>query len=902
MQTKLNMPGLRPSLIPRADLIERLNAGRHGRLTLISAPAGFGKTTLAVAWLKRQQSLVAWISLDPGDDDPRRFLLYLISACRQTLPTVDADLLRLLQLPAADIVWERVLTAVLNEIAAANTPLILALDEYQHIEAAAIHEMLSFWLEHQPARCQLLLTTRRDPPLPLSRWRARGQLNEVRLDDLRFTPEEIDQFFRETITLTLSQSDLALLAERTEGWPAGLQLAAAAMPPAAGSGTFAPSQFIASFSGSNRLVLDYLADEVLAQQAEDTRHFLFCTAVSDRLCAPLCAALLAADGKKTVNVEAAQKMLELLDDANLFIMPLDQERRWYRYHPLFTDLLRDHLQRTQAEKIPILHGRASRWFAANGLPAEAINHALAAEDETAAARLIAEQAPALIRRGEVAALNRWLQQLAPAVRQANPRLDLYLVVAQLLAGAFTHLSEMMTTVDRMTAHLQTAVSPESDRLLAEANAIRAVLLVEKGDTRAGLALAEPAALELAQDSSAYGRYLQAVLAATMGLAYRDLGKTETAVSAYARAGQQFDSPAAVLLAAYEQGRLRQEMGQLRQAEQILQQALAWSTDQFGSGAAAVPLVGAAHIGLGRLLYERHRLDEAGHSLENGIELTAQRGGLGIDRDGLLALAFVRQAQGSSEEANELMARALAHASQSPRADAQLRAAAKQTRLWLLQGNLAAADQWARQQTIDLQNPAYPAEITAVTLACVQLHQQQGQHALAILDPFLPLAERGGRYGRLIEIWLLQAAAHQQLAQADKALDFLKRSLNLAAAEGYVRLFLDVGQPLRPLLETAVAQGIMPDVSHQLLALLTSEPKQPATLRPGPSASLIEPLSERELEVLRLVAEGLTNREIGLRLHLSPNTIKRHTLNIYEKLNVHNRTEAVAAARNHGFLR
>jgi len=512
---------------------------------------------------------------------------------------------------------------------------------------------------------------------------------------------------------------------------------AAAMRAAVKTDPLEPSQFIASFSGSNRVILDYLTDEVLAQQSEETHHFLIRTAILDRFCAPLCAALFADEPGE---VASQQTMLQQLDKANLFIMPLDQERRWYRYHPLFADLLRERLQAAQSAQIPLLHQRASRWFAANGMKMEAVSHAFAAKDETAVSHLLTQLAPDMIRQGEVVRLNRWLQQLSPTVRQTTPQLDLYLVLAKLLAGDFTDLAEIMTLLDGAIDRLQTAVSPEKDRLLAEANAIRATLLAEKGDSEAGLALAEPAAAQLALDPSAYGRYLQAMLAAMMGLAYRDLGKTETALRNYAKAGENRDTPTVVLLAAFEQGKLLEELGRLHEAVHVHQRALAWSQEQFGTGAAAIPLTGAAHIGLGRILYEWNRLDEASEQLVKGIARTAQRGGLGIDRDGLLALAFVRQTQGNSVEASEWMAKAVARARQSPRADAGMSVGAQQARLWLQQDNLAAAAQWASQQTIGRQNITYPSEITAVSLAHVYLAQQQPERALALLTDFLPVVK------------------------------------------------------------------------------------------------------------------------------------------------------------------
>ncbi|MCA9940239.1 MAG: tetratricopeptide repeat protein [Anaerolineales bacterium] len=889
LQTKLYVPRLRMSLVPRPRLIEKLNQGLHRKLTLISAPAGFGKTTLVLDWIQRQERPVAWLSLDKNDQDPRRFLTYLVAAIQNIQPDFGEAALHLLQEPGQELtrlLLESLLTIILNEMIAVATPLTLILDDYHVIESPAVNDAVSFLINHLPPPIHLIIISRTKPGLPLSRLRARGEFCQVGLQDLRFTAEESAHFLNELMGLNLSPSDNQALTVRTEGWIAGLQLAALSMRE-----TSDTAAFVATFSGSDRYILDYLMDEVLNQRPESVRRFLLQTAVLNRLCGRLCDVM--------TGRQDSQQTLEQLETANLFLLPLDNKRHWYRYHTLFGDLLRDRLQRAHPDWIPALHRRAGQWYAANSLPTEAIHHMLVAEDYDAAIQLIEAIAPDHLVRGEVGTLRDWLQALPAESVHYHPRLSVTLAWIRLLTGEFEGLKSQLLVAEQS---LMAVESARREQLQTEIVALRAVIAVEQGETAPGLEWAQQAHALLTADVSDYGRFLRGTLASTLGLAYRDSGHTSAATQAYAEArviSESGDSVLAALMASYELGQLYLEQGQLRQAEQVHRHALQMAEERFGGGAATLPLSGAAHVGLGWLLYEWNRLDEARDHLETGVKRTQQKGGLGLDRDGLLALSLVYQAQGDSLRTEKMMAQAEAHARRSPRPDALLRVRPFQVRLWLAQNKLAPARQWAEQQFLDAASPGkYPVEMTTVAVARVHIAQKQPEQALDLLDRLLPVVERNVRTGRVIEILALLALAHHQLGQPERALPGLKRGLSLAKPEGYVRLFLDMGQPMAQLLYMAVQRNIVPEYAGRLLKLFAGEYPLP---RQTDNPDWIEPLSERELEVLQLIATGLTNREIGLRLHLSPNTIKRHTLNIYEKLGVHSRTEAVTTARNFGIL-
>jgi LuxR family maltose regulon positive regulatory protein len=792
LHTKLNVPPLPPSLVPRPHLIERLNQSLQlgHKLTLLSAPAGYGKSTLILDWLKGQQNRVAWLSLDKNDDDPRRFLIYVVAALNHALPDFGADLLRLLQTPGQAPALEPASTIALNELAALEIPIILTLDHYQVIEATAIHGTLSYWLDHLPANLHLVITSRNEPNLPLSRLRARGQLIELNLQALRFTLQETDRYLRHIMGFDLSEEGVKTLAERTEGWAAGLQLAALSLQDAAN-----PADFVASFSGSNRMVFDYLADEVLAQQPPEIRGFLLQTSILDRLSASLCDAVL-----ETVDQQPpipSQQILEEIDATGLFLLPLDNDRRWYRYHPLFADLLRERLQRTYPERLSMLHSSASQWYATNYRPEEAIQHAFAADDTILVVHLLEQNAQEMIWRGEVVRLLGWLQTLPREAIQTNPRLGLSLALTRLLAVKLECLDAVLSPLQTAEKSLSATDNPEKARLLAEMNSVRAAVLVEQGKIAQGLALAELAYGELSADQTRYGAFSRSSLASTLALAYRDQGQTEKAAQVYAEAraiSEANENIMLALFAAYELGKLRIEQGQLGQAEQIYRASMTWLENRFGAAVIALPLSGAAHIGLGRLLLEWNQLDEAREHLETGVERAQHQGGLGIDRDGLLALSLVYQTQNEPDQAFETMAQAVEHARSSPRPDALLRAQTYQVRLWLAQGNTAAAARWA-EQLERTRWDQYPAEITAVALARVHLVQGKPQLALDLLTHYLPIVEMGGRHGRLLEILALEALALHNLGQGDQALSSLEHSLSLAGPEGYARLYLDLGQAM-----------------------------------------------------------------------------------------------------------
>jgi len=959
LTTKLYIPPLRPdpstalrtSLVPRPRLIQRLEEGlRLGhRLTLVSAPAGFGKTTLLSGWLRQSGMPVAWVSLDEGDNDPARFLAYFVAA----LQTIEADIGEgisgVFQSPQPPPM-EELLTALVNQINAIPDRFVFVLDDYHLIEAQSIHDALRFLLDHLPPQMHLVIASRADPPLPLARLRGRGQLTELRQTDLRFTPDEAAAFLNQVMGLGLSADDVAALASRTEGWIAGLQMAAVSM-----QGQEDVAAFIQAFTGSDRYILDYLVEEVLQRQPSSVQTFLLQTAILNRLVGPLCDAVMGSSplvgewasgvpnlfGAASPECEnrpqqvgdsppckkptlergrgegSGQAMLERLERANLFIVPLDNERRWYRYHRLFADLLRKRLRQAQPDLVPTLHRRASEWYEQNGSTAEAVDHALSAGDFERAALLIEQVAEATFMRSEMATFLSWVELLPDALVRAQPLLCVYHAGALLWGGR---------PLDAIEARLQDTVEADPDGSISgEVAAIRALLAAHQGDVRYSTELSHRA-LELLPEESLF---LRSVVAGSLGLAYLWSGDIVAATRTFdelARIGQETGNVMLTVFALRRLARLRMVQGQLYQARAIYGQALELAVDRQGR---PLPIAGLALMGLGELWREWNDLKAATRDTMKGIALISQWGETGTV-EGYVTLARVKQAQGDEDGARQAIQKAqqLALKTDTTEVD-DLGVALQQARLWVVQGNLEAAMSWVEERGLALRKVG-PAALEArddllddhlrkyehLVLARVLLKQDQPDKALALLEPLLPRMEQQGRTGLVIEIQVLRALAFraQALSRGSargdnlaQAMTALERALSLAEPGGYVRIFVDEGEPMAQLLYQAAARGIAPEYAGRLLAAFEIETvERPKTKARDPlsvvhPSALIEPLSEREIEVLQLIAEGLSNREIAQKLALSVSTIKVHTYNIYGKLGVHSRTQALAKARALGIL-
>jgi len=890
LSTKLYIARPRPDLLPRPRLTQRLNDGLHRKLTLISAPAGFGKTTLLSEWSLQSKRPVAWISLDEGDNDPARFWAYFIAALQTLQVNVGDAALAAFQSPQPPPM-EVVLTALINEIAIIPEPFALVLDDYHVIETQPVHSALTFLLNHLPPQMHLIIATRADPPLPLARLRGRGQLTELREADLRFTTDEAAAFLNQAMGLNLSAEQVAALEERTEGWIAGLQLAALSM-----QGRSDIPGFIAAFAGSHRYILDYLAEEVLQRQPEGVQTFLLQTAILDRLSGPLC---------DTVTGQGdSQTMLERLERANLFLVPLDEERRWYRYHRLFAELLRAYLQREQPNRVPGLHRRASEWYEQNGLLAEAVGHALAAKDFERAARLVEQAAPQMLMRGELVTLLGWLAALPDERIRAWPALCTYYAWVLTLTGQLDAVEPRLQDAEQ---GLQPDIpAAELQDLLGQIAAIRAYIAALHRDVPHAIELARQALEHLPEENPA----VRAFVAFTLGGACLLSDDVAEACQAFAEAsalGRAAGNVHVAIPALCNLAGLRALQGQLHQAAGLYQEALELATPSLahqreGRGGRTLPVAAMAYSGLGGLLYEWNDLEGAMRHLREGIEQSKQWGNVDALASSYARVARVLQAQGDEAGALE----ALKEAGQLVRRHAVIpttaaRVAAYQASLWLAQGNLGAATRWVQERGLSVDDElGYLREPEHIALARVLIAQGKYDEALQFLARLRQAAETRGRMGSLIEILVLQALALQSQGNTTQAMPALERALSLAEPEGYVRLFVDEGAPMAKLLRQALSRGIAPNYVSRLLAAFGAE-EQRGEEAEKRAPLLLEPLSERELEVLRLLAAGLSNREIAEKLIVAVGTVKAHIHNIYGKLGVQSRTQAVARARELGIL-
>ncbi|MDQ3704952.1 MAG: LuxR C-terminal-related transcriptional regulator, partial [Chloroflexota bacterium] len=871
LATKLYTPPPRPKVVRRPRLIERLNEGLHRKLTLIAAPAGFGKTTLVSEWVAGSDRRVAWLSLDEGDNDPARFLTYLVAALQTISPNVGEGVLGVLQSPQPPSV-DTVLTTLLNDITTIPDNFLLVLDDYHVIDAKAVDQALTFLVEHLPPQMHLVIATREDPQLPLARLRARDQLTELRVTDLRFTPSEAAGFLNQVMGLDLSTDDVDALETRTEGWIAGLQLAAISL-----KGHQAPTSFVKSFTGSHHFVMDYLVEEVLQQQPESVQTFLLRTSILDRLCGSLCDAVL-------LDAPASgQETLEYLERANLFIIPLDDERRWYRYHHLFADLLRQRLHQidtsstgNEVRDVAELQIRASTWCEDNGLEVEAFQYAAAANDVERAARLVEGEGMPLLFRGAVAPVLSWLESLPTTVLDARPSLWVIYASASLFASQMTGVEQKLQAAE---AALQDAEPDDKTRdLLGHIAAIRATLAVIQQDVESIIAQSRRALEYLHPDNLP----VRTATTWTLGNAYQLQGDRTAASQAYSEAiaiSEAIGHSIITIMATTGLGNVQEEDNQIHLAAQTYRRVLQLAGDP------PLPVACEAHLGLARISYEWNDLAAAQKHGQRGVQLARQL----ENTDRFVAcemfLARLKLIQGDVAGAASI----LAEAGQSVRQHNFVHripdvAAAKVLTL-LRQGDLAAA--------------AHLAQTHQLPISQAQVHLAQGDPptALAVLEPLRRQADAMGWADERLKVIVLQAVAHQAHGENNEAVQLLGEALAQAQPGGFIRIFVDEGIPMARLLSEAAAHGIMPGYISRLLAVFEAEAQENEDRSYLPSAppaqSLTEPLSQRELEVLQLIAQGLSNREISERLFLALDTVKGHNRSIYGKLLVQRRTETVA---------
>ncbi|KAF0216391.1 MAG: LuxR family transcriptional regulator maltose regulon positive regulatory [Geobacteraceae bacterium] len=877
LTTKFYITPPGPKVVLRPRLIERLNEGLQGKLILISAPAGSGKTTLVSEWVAGCERPAAVISLDKGDNDPIGFLIYLVAALQTIAVIIGEGLLGVLKSPQPPPV-ESILTALLNEVAAVPDNFVLILDDYHVIDAGPVDNALTFLLERLPPQMRLVIATREDPLLPLARLRARGQLTELRAADLRFTSSEAAAFLNQMMDLNLSAKDIDALETRTEGWIAGLQLAAISM-----RGHKDVTSFIKSFTGNHHFVMDYLLKEVLQQQSESVQTFLLRTSILDRMCGPLCDAVLldpSASGQET---------LEYLEQANLFIVPLDNERRWYRYHHLFADLLRQRLHQSTASStgdergsVAELHMRASAWYENKGLEIEAFHHATAANDVDHATRLITGKGiPLHVRGGLVPVLN-WLESLPTTALDERPVLWVMYAGALTTAGQTTGVEQKLQAAE---AALQGAeLDIETRDLLGRIANNRATLAVSQYQADTAIVQAQRALEYLRPDNLP----VRTINTWTLGVAYELKGDRKAAGRAFTEAisiSRAIGHTFVTKLATIGLGNVQRSENKLHLAAETFRRALQLFGDQ------PLPIACEAHLGLARISYEWNDLDAAQHHGEQSIQLARQFADI-IDRFVIceVFLARLMLTKGDAAGAAALLSRIDQIVRQHNFVYRMPEVAAAQVLTMLHQGNLAEADRLAHTHELPLSR------------ARVYLAQGDPSAALKVLEPLRRQMEAKGWEDERLKVLVLQAVALHAHGKTDGAVQLLGDALVLAEPGGFIRIFVDEGAPMAHLLSGAAAHGIMPDYVGKLLAVFEADVqkgKEKSYLPPG--QPLIEPLSQRELEVLRLIAQGFSNHEICQRLFLALPTVKGHNRNIFGKLQVQRRTEAVARARELGLL-
>ena len=879
LETKLHAPRRRRGVVGRPRLTNRLVGRNQPALTLISAPAGFGKTTLLAEWFGGD-GRVGWLSLDARDNDPAVFWSYLVAAIQTVAPGVGQSALSLLRSSPSAV--EAALAALLNEMEALADDLVLVLDDYHVIEAAGVHEAMVFLVDHLPAPVRLVLATRADPPLPLARLRARGELLEVRAADLRFTAEEAVTYFNESMGLALTVDDVRALEARTEGWIAALQLAALSM-----QGREDVGGFIATFTGDDRFVVDYLVEEVLERQPDDVRDFLLTTSILGRLTGSLCDAVTGGSGGKA--------MLERLDRANLFLVPLDDRRLWFRYHHLFADVLRARLLGDEPERVPELHRRASTWYDEHGDRAEAIAHAMAGHDFERAAELIELAVPQMRQTRQELTLRRWLEALPETLFEARPVLSLTLVGARMATGDTTGVEPLLQSVEGwLEAPVGAIVFDEAEfaRLPAQVAIYRSALALLAGDTAGTISHADRV-LALVEPSDHLGRGSAAAL---LGLAHWSVGDLETARRRYSEAVDRFVEVGFlpdVLGCSLALADLQVAQGALRDAQRTLESGLERAGAHPG-------LRGTAdmHVGLSEVLLERNELDAALRHLQASSELGDHAGLPQNAYRWRVAMARLRQAQGDLAGALELLdeAERVYNTDFSP---AVRPIPALKARAWLAQGDLAAALRWATDRGVTPHDDlSYVHEYEHITLARVLLARQvadpSSTDAIGLLDRLLAGAEEGQRTGSVIELLVLLSLARHSRGDRPAAVAALQAALVRAEPEGYVRVFVDGVPTLAALLRTVPLEGVAEEHARRVLAAAGTTGA--VTLS---RAGLVDELSSRELDVLRLLRSELTGPDIARELMVSLNTMRTHTKSIYAKLGVNNRREAVRRAAELG---
>jgi LuxR family transcriptional regulator, maltose regulon positive regulatory protein len=931
LHTKLRLPAPRSNLVVRPRLQEQIVQGLCGPLTLIVAPAGFGKTTLVASCIALGGMPVAWLSLDKNDNQAERFLNYVVAAFQEADHTIGREAAQLLA-ASQQVTPETILTSLINDLDIAHKEIILVLDDYHFIGSQAVHEEMAFLLEHCPLTLHLLIATRSDPPLPLARLRARGQIAELRAADLRFSESEAAQFLNSVMGLHLDAGSVAVLGERTEGWIAGLQMAALSMRHREDV-----ASFVEGFSGTNRYILDYLLEEVLASQPPDIQRFLLCTSILERLTAPLCDAITSAslsaeladdpgskregDDRSTRSesllLSGSASILEYLERANLFLVPLDDERQWYRYHHLFADLLRAQLQKSLGDpSVARLHLRASEWCEQNGLTLEAIHHASLASDFERIERLIEQNYMEMLNRGEMSGILRfWMGKLSQELVYRRPWLCLYQAFSRSWFGQLEEATLLLNEAEKL---IRSNISATDIQAMLDYHAyVQSRVTAMQGDTRRAIELC----LMAREHIPAENLGLQIEMGITLGYEYflygdfRNVNKTLQEMLRLCQTVGAINNPVAAyaLLA-----RVHVLQGLLHDAYDLFQKAAQLIPETGGQYLGATGLV---KVGMAALLCEWNDVEAAFVQLKQGLDLLPSWGKADDVCLAYITLARIQLAQGNLIDAVATIEKAV-RLTQTCGVFSEARSEVEtaQVKMWLAQGEWSTVDRWVAtlEKRFGSHDPfRYEDELTHITQARVFIAQNKLDEAIRLLSCLEESAQSGGRQGRFIEVLILKALALQAVGDPAQAEMALTNSLALAEPSAYIRVFLDEGQPMQLLLARWLAHSNSSPPREYAIRLLSqfdteshgvTVAQKKVSPTSGPSSrlcqseqALVEPLSPRELEVLHLMALGKTNQEIAQQLIVSRGTVKAHTASIYRKLDVANRTEAVARARQLGIL-
>ena len=911
LATKFFIPPIRAGLVARPRLLRTLGNALDQPLSLITAPPGFGKTTLLSEWVRTFDQnhrdpavFIAWVSLDEDDDSPERFWTYVLTGLRKAVqasaldPTTSLALANIESILVNASPYQSFLTLLINELSVAHVSLVMVLDDYHVIQDPNISKSVTYLVDHCPANLHIVIASRTDPPLPLARWRMRGQLNSLRAQDLRFSLDEVVEFLNTTMGLSLSLQSISELDQRTEGWPAGLQMAAFTLQNLDETGV---AQAIATFSGRHHFLLDYFTSEILQRQPAETQHFLLRTAVLDRMCAGLCAAVLNGDlGRESMCAEQAQVILESLEHANLFVLPLDAERNWYRYHHLFNDLLLARLQQSVgAQGVANLRCRAAAWHAEQGSHTDAIQLALQAEEYNLAAELLDGSAHSALlwESGKAGMVLKWIQQLPADVVKEHPWLRLY----EARAAYFANQSALM---DAILQEIEQKVQEGPDRV-PNAEALLGLVLAHqgrfasfRGQVEAAVALSKEALEILPENETNTHAFILCTLAvcATMsGDDKKTLPLFEQSTSLYRQSGSRFISISAQATYAIQMVGFGRLWEAIRISSEAIQEGLILGN--------LLPVTGWAHYPLAEALFEQNRLAEADKAIREGLRLVTE-GQLSDYFGSMLALlAQILFASGQLDESQTFMESALATSSSAIASGNFRYIQAYQVQNWLHIGELGRAMQWVEAYRQRAEGEVV-RDVEELTLAEVLLVSGQVGEACRLLEIMSTRVQGHGRYATEINLRILMAWARRMLGDEPGARDELRQALELGEPEDYIRPFVSRGEPIADLLRHMLGEnGSLRPHSKYTLTILEAYPQQKPIRQPqeGQHPALLAPLTPREMDVLRLLSEGLSNREIAERLYLSPNTLRVYTTNLYSKMDVHNRTQAVTRAQMLGLI-